>query len=172
MTTTSDSSYPYKPSGGTYLLGTLLFGAGAVMFAWKAVGNEQGLIINGLITLSPAGAAVFYWVLAGLCFGCVLLACLLSIDRAFGRAELRIGASSITLPEGFVRRSLVEIPFSEITTVSETELGGHRFFYFYTGRKKHCINQSLMPSELAYEEAKGVLLNRITANRADSEDQS
>ena len=67
-----DRQYEYKANLPTLLLGVLLFGVAALFFSYKAQSNVRGLIINGIITLSPEGATIFWWVFAGLSVAFVL----------------------------------------------------------------------------------------------------
>lgn len=56
----------------------LLFVGIGFYFFYKSANNSQGLIINHLLYLNPAQAAVFYLVLGCLCIG-ILLLCAVAI---------------------------------------------------------------------------------------------
>jgi hypothetical protein len=73
--------YDYRPPWKGIVFCALFFGAGALVLAAKANGNDRGLIINGIIELSPGAATVFYWALAGLGVAFVAGAGVLAIDR-------------------------------------------------------------------------------------------
>ena len=73
--------YPYNPRWQMILFGAAFFGAGGVFMAHKAMHNSAGLIINGIITLGPTGAIVFYWVIAAACGVFVLGSLIFTIRR-------------------------------------------------------------------------------------------
>jgi hypothetical protein len=60
--------FPYKPPLWASVAGISLFLVGIVFMASMALNNDEGLIINGIITLGTDGATVFYWGVAVVAF--------------------------------------------------------------------------------------------------------
>lgn len=170
MHPTLPKTYPYNPKATTIILCILLFGACAVMFGWMAAMNDSGLILNGVITLSVRGATIFYWTLATLSMGFVLIGILLTIQRVMGSVSLEISNSSVRIPSGFLKRSITEIDLADVVDLSEAAVQGQRFFYLHTKGKKHCLNRSLMPSNADYEEAKVLITDAIVHIRSTHRD--
>ncbi len=56
-------AFRYRPSPKVMVLSGLFFGACAAVLGHKASTNTRGLMLNGIIELSPSGASTFYWVL-------------------------------------------------------------------------------------------------------------
>jgi len=110
-----DLKRPYWQLGLT--LG--MFGLATPFMMNRAQTNARGLIINGLITLDPGQADVFYAVMA-------LLSGLFAFAGAFGldfyatakHFRLVVGDHAVTMPQGApYRLREVEIPYDEITMV-------------------------------------------------------
>lgn len=171
MRATLPKTYPYNPKATTIILCILLFGACAVMLGWKAAMNDRGLILNGVITLSEYGASVFYWTLATLSVGFVLIGILLTIQRAMGSVSLEISNSAVRLPSGFLKRSITEIDLADVIDLSETTVQGQRFFYLHTAAKKYCLNRALMPSKADYEDAKVLITAAIVHIKSTNSEQ-
>src|SRR5687767_2477724 len=95
---------PYNPRWGVIIACAAFFGACSAFMAYKAAHNTVGLIINGIITLGPTGATAFYWVIAGLGAGFVLLALLLSARRLSSPQVLEVGTDALLLPHGRFQR--------------------------------------------------------------------
>jgi len=157
-------TYPYNTKMTTTILSLLFFVACAAVLAWKATSNEHGLILDGIFTFTESGASTFYWILAALSLGFVLIGALLMIERAMGPVNLEITESTIRIPRGFIKRVITEIQLAEVVELSEVEVQKQRFFYLHTPGKKYFINESLMPSKENYEEVKVLITSVISAS--------
>ena len=157
-------SYPYRPKATTMVLCILFFGACAGVLGVKAETNDRGLILNGIVTFSETGASMFYWILAGLCLGFVVMGILLIIQRFAGSSNLEITRDDIRIPRGFIKKTINSIPFGEVESVSETEVQGQRFFFLHAANRKYCVNRAFMPSSDDYEEVK-LLIGSILASQ-------
>src|SRR5262245_11470340 len=94
------SRFPYNPKWWTILACFVFFGACSGVMAYKAIGNSEGVIINGLIRLGPTGATAFYWVISACGAGFVLLALLLTAHRIGSPQVLELGTEALLLPFG------------------------------------------------------------------------
>jgi len=163
MDSSLPKTYSYNPKATTIILCVLFFGACAAVLGWKAATNDRGLILNGIFTFSEGGASIFYWILAALSVGFVLIGFLLTIQRAIGSVSLEITDSWVSIPHGFIKKKITKVEFADVTDLSETEVQGQRFFYLHTPKKKYCLNRALMPSKDQYEEAKVFITAAIAA---------
>jgi hypothetical protein len=115
-------TYEYKLRPMGTLLAMLFFGACAGFMFYLAVTNDRGLIINGLITLDPKGADVFYAVTGIVSALFVVLGLVSLIAAIFSKKE----ASIITLEDDYVllpqRGRLEKIPYKEIQSIKITEV--------------------------------------------------
>jgi hypothetical protein len=132
------------------LLCAVLFGACAAFTAYKAATNDAGLILNGIITLEPAEATVFFWVIAALGAGLVLLALLLTTRRITSPHVLEIGTDAMLLPHGLFQMHTSRIPYSDIQGISEVELYGQRFLRITAAGQRYTITSSLLPDADSY----------------------
>ena len=94
----------------------------------KASGNHRGLILNGLVELSPAGATIFYWVLAAssVCF--VVLCGLQAFIRLFQRQRIAFTDTCLIVPRSrFFSTTERSIPFSDIRELVPSTVYRQRF---------------------------------------------
>ena len=150
----------YRPRRGTILACAAFFGACTAILALKAVHNDRGLIINGLITLASSGATNFYWGFAALNASFLLVAAFLSVRRVAAPKELELGLDALSLPKGFLQRQTALIPYSDMRGVSEIRVNGQKYLQFTACGRKYCVTASLLPDEKAYVELKEFLISR------------
>ena len=147
----SDRQYDYRPKW-IIVLCALFFGAGALVLGTKAKGNDRGLIINGLIELSADGATSFYWVLAGLSMGFVVVAGFLAIVRLTVHQRIALSETSITIPRSLWSSEEVEIPFGDIIELSASEVSGQRFLKIVCNGRKFILTASMLPGKEDFDD--------------------
>jgi hypothetical protein len=152
--------FTYNPQWAVIAACALFFGAIAALMVYKALHNERGLIINGIITLGPAGATVFYWVMAGLSALFVISAFLLIVRRAANPQVLEFTDEAVLLPYGFLQPRVSRIPYAEIKRVWEVKVSGQTFLYLATGGQKFSIMASLLPDRDSYQTIKDFMSSR------------
>src|SRR5258708_29914814 len=104
-----ERQFDYRPKWTVIILCALFFGACALVLGAKANANDRGLIINGIIELSAGGATVFYWVLAALSIGFVVIAGFFAIVLLTIHQRITLTNTSITIPRS--RWSSEEVSF-------------------------------------------------------------
>src|SRR5687768_16431619 len=119
--------YAYNPNWRVILGCAAFFGAGSAFIAYKAMHNTVGLTINGIITLGPTGAAIFYWAIAALNAGFVLVAILLTTRRIANPRVLELGTDALVLPDGRFQRQTSRIAYAELQSVTEVQVSGQTF---------------------------------------------
>jgi len=152
--------YPYNPRWQMILFGAAFFGAGGVFMAHKAMHNSAGLIINGIITLGPTGAIVFYWVIAAACGVFVLGSLIFTIRRVVSPKVLELGTDALILPHGFLQTKVARVPYSEIQSLSEAKVSGQTFLYITAGVRRFTITASLLGESEIYLAVKSFLASR------------
>jgi hypothetical protein len=152
--------FPYNPSWRVLLACVLFFGACAAFMGYKATHNSVGLIINGIITLGPTGATIFYWVVAALAGMFVLAALLMAIRRLGSHKVLELGTDALLLPHGFLQIKISRIPYVDIQGVSETQVSGQKFLYVRAAGHRFTITASLFPDTDSYLAVRDFLTSR------------
>jgi len=153
--------YPYKPRIIIMLGASLFFAAIGAMFTKEALTNDRGLIINGIITLGPGGATIFYWVMAGASALFVLgglwgIIIGLTTDR-----RLTITETGIRAPKGGYSRQYVAIRFSDILNVTMQSVNKQRFLTVHHTNGKLSIAQSMLPGKEAFEEVMRMVMQKV-----------
>jgi hypothetical protein len=147
-----EREYAYRPKWTTIVLASLFFGAGALFFAAMAKDNDRGLIINGIIELSPGGARIFYWALAALSVGLVAAASTMAMVRLTLRQRIAVGTTCITVPRSRWSSEEIAVPFAEIIRLSTSDVSGQRFLKVVYRGGKFKLVASMLPSEGDFDE--------------------
>ena len=144
--------YHYRPKWTIIVLCVLFFGAGALVLGTKANSNDRGLIISGVIELSANGATIFYWVLAALSFGFVVIAGFLAVVRLTLHQRIVVGENCIAFPRSRWSSEEVTVPYNEIADVSASEVSGQRFLKIVYSGGKFTITASMLPRKEDFDE--------------------
>lgn len=90
---------PLRKPWTLLVLTSHMFGACAWFFVDKAMTNDRGLVINGILPLERGSADVFYAVLGILSFGfvAIAIACMIGLVRR-ARFDVIVGKKSIVFP--------------------------------------------------------------------------
>jgi len=150
---------PYNPKWRVILASAAFFGACSAFMAYKATHNTVGLIINGIITLGPSGATVFYWVISALGAGFVFLALLLTARRIANPQILELGTDALLLPYGRFQRQTSRIAYSDIQSVAEVQVSGQKFLYVTASGLRFTITASLFPDTDSYVAVRNFLVS-------------
>jgi hypothetical protein len=162
-----EREYEYKPKWTTALLSGGSFALCAAFFAIRASGNDRGLLINGLIALSPAGATSFYWVLFGLSAAFVAAAALLVFHRLRFRQRIAFTPDAVLLPRSRWSAEERRVAYRAITGLSRSEAYGQRLLRVsYDGGAIHIV-ASMLPSREAFEEITALLSERRRSGARD-----
>lgn len=153
--------YPYKPGPLRMLLVILFFGVCGYFLAQVAQTNTKGLLINGIVELSPDNATVFFWCLAALS-GAFVLAGLLGLVASFTSSkELLLTENTLTAPAAMWSRHPKVIRVSDITHLETQSIERQRFLNVYHRGGKLAISASLLPNGAAFDELCAELASRM-----------
>ena len=164
-----EREYVYRPGWMMILLcGSFFIGCGVVL-GDKALRNEQGLVINGIIQLGPTGATIFYWTLCILSFGFVVAAGLCALHRIITNQRLAFTSDAILLPFSRWSSKEIAIPYDEIVKLSSVEISGQRILYLYRNNNtKFTIAASMLPSRESFDEVCVFLEKKIDSAVQDA----
>jgi hypothetical protein len=144
--------YDYKPKAWVMLLSGLFFAGCGVWFGNRALTNDRGLILNGIIELETGDATIFYWVLTAVCVAFVAGAGF-GVVRALGApGEVVLDATAITAPKRGTGRTTSTVPFAQITDLRITDVNSQKFLTIHHTGGKLAIMRSMMPDRAAFEE--------------------
>lgn len=161
--------YPYQPSIKMLALVVIGFAATGMFLANIANTNDQGLIIDRAIELSPHNATIFYWVLASLAGGFVAMGLLAMLELTFASEKpvLRLTRDEVIIPPYMFRRDPRNILYRDITGLSVRDVGRQQFLYIHYGdRKKAPINREWLPDKAAYAQVMGFIAEKVKKNAA------
>ncbi|MEI6398553.1 MAG: hypothetical protein WCO71_07280 [Pseudomonadota bacterium] len=159
--------YPYNPKWRAILNCLLFFGACSAFMAYRAFHNTVGLTINGVITLGPAGATVFCWVVAAGGAGFLLLALLLTFRRIASPQVFELGTDALVLPHGFLQRQPTRIAYSDIQGLSEVQVYRQTFLYVTVAGRKFTIIASAFPDKDSYLAVRDFLLSHVQRSQSN-----
>lgn len=153
--------YEYRIKWTMIVLCAAFFALCTAVLGAKAANNNRGVIINGLIELGPDGATNFYWALAAVSAGFIVLAGFLAYHRVTFRQRLIFGQAAMTVPVSRWSREEKEIPYREVLALSEATISGQRFLYVTHLGGKYTVTASMLPSKAAFAEVCELLADRI-----------
>ena len=126
-----------------------------------ALGNDRGLILNGLVEFSTEGATTFYWsltVASGLFVAFGSLALLAGLTT---KKEVVLTETEIIAPKNGVSRKLVSVAFSEIGDVNVLSVQGQRFLNVLHQGGKLVIPRNMLADDHAFEELTSLIVARV-----------
>jgi hypothetical protein len=157
--------YPYKPRPRTMLLVILFFGTVAGVMGNAALGNDRGLIINGIIKLETHGATIFYWWVAGLGAAFVLLGLVMLVVGLTSTARLRLTPTELSAPSRGFGRTSTTVPLADIQGLRVHAVNNQHFLDITHRNGSLTILRSCLPSTAAFDEVCEAL-GRVVGGRA------
>ena len=155
--------YPYKPAPRTMLLVMLFFGAVAGVMANAALGNDRGLIINGIIRLETHGATIFYWCVAGIGAAFVLLGLVMFVVGLTSKGRLRLTPTELSAPKRAFGGANAAIPLSQIQGIHVYAVRDQHFLDVTHSGGTLTILRSCLPSTAAFDEVCGALRKLVAS---------
>jgi hypothetical protein len=172
MTTDNNiRTFRCRPSLAITLLGSVFFGACTAVLGYKALTNDRGLILDGVLEFGPLGATIFYWILTVLSALFVLAGAWTILTTLFhGVPDVVLTDTSIAFPVGFPIKRNFMLPYSEIAGLSNLEINGQRFLYVHSTKKKYCIALNWLGSKDEAREFHDELTRRVSEFSARTKD--
>lgn len=159
--------YDYRPKWTTIFACAIFFGAGAVVLARMASRNHRGLILNGIVELSPAGATILYWALAVAFVGFVVIAGLMALTRALLRQRIAIDEHCLMIPRSRWSNEELSVPFGDLLGLSESVVRRQRWLTIVFNGGKFTLLASYLAKRQDYDEIHAILSSQFATNRAN-----
>lgn len=139
--------YPYRMKWSTIIWTLLFFGSCSGALFVMAAENDQGLIINGLVELSPQHASVVILVLSGLGIMFVLLGIVTLVMRLMVHQKIELTDTAIALPRSRWKDNMIRVPYGDIESLSVSQVFGQRFLSIDYGSGTFVISGSMLPKK-------------------------
>ena len=166
----SDREFDYRPSWTMLLFCGLFFGACAIVLGAKAINNDRGLIINGIIELEEGGATAFFWALAACSFAFVAIALFSAVLSLVVHQRVVLGTNTIRVPASRWSSREMEIAYDDIQSLSKEEISGQAFFHVIHGAGKFTIMAGMLPSKPVFDEVCELLATRVRESKSAEKD--
>lgn len=157
--------YPYNPKWHTLLLGAALFGGGSFFMTRMATQPNEGLRSIPMI-LGSAGAASFYWVVAGLSAMFAAVTLVLVVRRFVVAQFLELQRDELVLPRGWFQTRHIRIPYAQIERVWEVNVSGQTLLFVAVAGRQFKITASLLPDLSTYATVRNFIFSRARATGA------
>jgi hypothetical protein len=156
------------------MMSAALFVGAGWMEIHQAETNDRGLIINGIITLGPHGADVFYAVMGtfGLAFGALFVVALAGLAS---RREFRIvlGKNAVSMPHSQLWRTQdLTIPYATILSVGSEPAGKPSLVRIQTKTGPHRMSLRFLPSDWQAQAVAKVLVERWRQWHANTQERA
>lgn len=153
--------YPYRTKWSILLLGVAFFGACTVVIAHEAQTCTGGVVINGLIHLSPFWGKVFLWALACLSFGFVAVALFMAYLRLTRDFRIAVTTDGLLLPKrGWTAGQESHVRFADIIAVKRFDYRNSSYLYIYANGLRYTVAGDLLPSKQDFAEILASLQER------------
>lgn len=165
MSIMEEKCYPYNVKPGLTLVVISILGIGAFISANEAWHNDQGLVINHIIHLSPKGATIFYWAMTALMIP-LLFGFILGLVRGLSQnLQVVLTNQSIKAPKNGFSRKYVTIPYKEVIDLNvmqyEVWKKAWSVLVIESNNQKIHISSMMLPGKLEFESLINELRNRI-----------
>ena len=107
--------FDYRPNLIKMIIAVAFFGVGGFMLQNEASTNTRGLIIDGIIHLSPANASTFYLVLSYAGFAIMAFAIFATLTSLMNPKEIVLEPTSLSAPRWVWSSGPTRIPYKDIT---------------------------------------------------------
>jgi len=138
--------YPYRESWKGLLFAVIFFGACTCFLFYVALTNRNGLIINGILPLSPKAASIFYWVITAIAFLFVVAGVVKMLFSIFIPQRIAFTKKTLVVPVHIWSSEEGLIPYESITKIDESKLKrmGELTVYHQAGKLK--LKRHFLPS--------------------------
>jgi hypothetical protein len=143
--------YPYAAKRWTMLLAIAFFGVCGVFLVRAATTNDRGLIVDGLITLSPPNATIAYWCLAAASVAFVVIgAAGLMASRSWAHV-VRLTDAELQAPKSMFARNPTVVRLDDVRGVTLQEIHRQRLLTVRHAGGSLTIAQSMLPGRAAFD---------------------
>ena len=162
-TRAGDREFAYRPRWSVIVGGALFFSACFFVLRSQAASNNRGLVINGLIELSPANATRFYVSLCWLSFGFVAISIFLLMVRLTNAQKLRLTNDGLHAPKRAWSRQPMFIAYTDVLSMETVRVSRQTFLKIVHSRGKLNVAGSMLESQDAFDQFGDALAQRVNA---------
>jgi hypothetical protein len=135
----------YRPNWTMLLAGSGFFSACGALCVHLALTNQEQVVIQGIVRLSPFGGRILYCILALTSAIFVAGTLFLAYIRMKSVQRIAITRNGIILPTGkWNRRDETLVPFDAIVAVKILAAKGTAFLYIYAGGLRYTVYKSFL----------------------------
>ncbi len=139
-------TFAYRITARMFFMATTISSLVSLGCVYMAQTNDRGLIIEGIIRLSPYGATIFYWCGAAVAFSIVPIL-LAQLPLLFMNREIVLGDSAITVPRPWFPNRPYQIQLRDITSVKVSSYKQYIFIKIRHAGGSHTINSNYLPNQ-------------------------
>ena len=164
MADTQIKIYPYKQKKGTLWLCILFFGACTLILGNTAANNDSGVVINGIIRLSPEHGTWFYWTLTVCAAGFVALG-LFALLKSGNDLKITLDELYLRAPKSAFNSRIISIPYKDIKNMKLSAVSQQTFLTIEGAQKKVVIVSNMLPDKEAFDDMVTEIRNRHTQQK-------
>jgi hypothetical protein len=153
-------AFPYRAKPTAIFLAGGFFTLCATFCFYKTATNGRGLVLNGILEFSPAGATAFYCSLGVASALFVLCALVAVIHGVVKRPVLILADDQITVPSGFLTRREKCIVLSSVTGASVQKISNQLFLTVWSADEEVSIARRMLPSQDAFDRIVAVVTEK------------
>lgn len=154
-------NHSYRPKAWAMALASVFFGSCALFMGHEAIVNNRGLIIDGIIHLSPAGATVFYWCVAAVSGAFVAVGIPAFFVGLLSNQRIILTATEISAPRFSFSRAPTVVKLADVQDINLQVVQKQRFLNIYHRNGKLTITESHLPNRAAFEELCAAIRSRV-----------
>lgn len=144
--------YPYKPKPGKMFAAFFFFGAGTIILAHRALTNDRGLVLNGIIHFDIDGATTFYWCITALSGAMAGLGLMLVLIGLTSNQTLSLSDEELSAPKWLLSPSNTIVPLSSILRLELKSVRNLHFLSVHHRGGKLTIQAQKLPDADAFAE--------------------
>lgn len=146
-----EREYEYKPKLWIMFLAGGFFALG-IPIAIYAASENRGLNINGIITLSPYQASIFWAVIGTACAIFVLLAASQMVLSFTMKQRIALSSTALIVPKSRLSSAEKFIEYKDIRSLSVATIQSQTLLYIIHSGGKSTIAASMMPSRATFDD--------------------
>ncbi len=153
--------YKYRSTWTKLALFGGFFTACTALFIYLALTNDEVLVIQGVLRLSPFGGRIVYWVLAAMSAAFMCCGVFLAFTRLTSVQRIALTPTGIILPTGkWNRRDEAFVEFKDIAAVKLLEFHGNHYLYVYASGLRYTVDKGFLSAN-DFDEITWVLQSHI-----------
>lgn len=156
----NEIKFTYKPKISTFSFVTIFGILGTFVMSHRALNNDRGLILNGIIEFSENGATIFYWIMTAFCLAFALVGAFTVFQGVFLQREIILQENSFSCPKKLLSSQIVSINYADITATNIFQSQQTFLEILHIGGRLSIL-QSALPNKQAFYQLIEILKEKI-----------